>query len=326
MKLKNILGACIAVVATMLLGAVVYAAPSFELGTPIDLSTGESINEFEAGTNIAIPIDLYTDSNEDEISNFGLALIYDGNYIAPYGANATQINGLATGAVGATNSGFTARAYYAANCIADDFGPYGTFYYSKTESTNVVGIMATGINAPLSASANGNRVGYFIFTIVNDVPDDVLNAELFKINPASDATAIKLASEAGMLDLNGEFTTANACDGAFQVVYDTSKLTGLSTDDAEGNGYYVQKVEALIDGTRYPLEAYNNEDGATVYKFPVRLTSAADEASVDVEIIATVTDDPKGLTNSREMSWGTVNVDMSGTVSSYAENEANALN
>lgn len=145
---------------------------------------------------------------------------------------------------------------------------------------------------------------YVIFTVTGTVSSDSLNVDVVSVNNEE----CNIGDTENHLNINGTVDKANACDGAFKIVVDSEKLP-----------YWVQKVTVDAKGTRVELDACVNSDGTTLYSFPVRFISENEVANADIEIYATVSDDESGVTNVREVNWGAVNVDMSGTVTDYAE-------
>ena len=312
MKLKRILSAIIA------FGVVASCLPTFaaetnhlELGTPYDVTTQEYTSDLVAGHIIAIPVNIT--SITDKLENYSIAFDYDPNILTP-GVKDTdltddQYNDLLNfGAIETQTSGM-------------DYNVNG-FYTSGRFGNTAIGTTTinaetydTGLNDP-------NMKGFFIswFTAAGqdvkaDAPENLL---IFTVNKAADglnAEIIKLATDRCLINdsssthiFSGIATKANACDGAFKIVVDSEKLP-----------YWVQKVTVDDKGTRVELDACVNSDGTTLYSFPVRFISENEVANADIEIYATVSDDESGATNVREVNWGVVNVDMSGTVTDYAE-------
>ena len=181
---------------------------------------------------------------------------------------------------------------------------------------------------------------FYLYFTVNDgvnINDDNFNTSYIQKLFVISAEAGEITNDSKEYD--GTYNKLNPCDGAFQVVVDTAELVNAPVEDGQ-TGYYVQDVKAKIadatiqgvNGDTISLNAcVDSENTLTdpasgvvntgTYYFPVRLTSDAETESVEVEIIATVSDDESG-NNSREVSWGTVKVDMNGTATTYADKNA----
>lgn len=325
MKLKKFLSAVLS------LSFIISAVPTFaseteyfEINMPyFDCTTGTDTTDLIEGHVVLVPVDVTASA---DVANYSLALLYDSSILTPGITSSSNVISTVMGKGALVSSSGT---HYAVSAFNNEIIPgmvytqIGTAtvtpsgYNTEIEYDSMKSFFTSWYSAEVQSTTDEPEL-YLIFTVNKTVED--LNHVLFDIYEPT--CAINTAEQG---EATGTADKANACDGAFQVVYDTSKLTAMSTEAAKGNGYYVQKVEALIAGVRYTLDAYNNEDGTTVYKFPVRLTSDAEDASVNVEIIATITDDAEGSANLREMSWGNVTVDMSGTVSSYDTNSKDAI-
>jgi hypothetical protein len=289
----------------MLFSTAVFAAPHFEVGTPIDLSTRENVTEYTEDTKdttIAVPIYLYTDNDSDVVKNFGLSLIYDNTVLTPASASSFSYSDLGEKASNTNNL----RGVYAIYSILDSEGTYGQLNYNKNDTTSMVGITATGINTELSGSDNGNTVLYFVFKITGTADDTVLNHELFKINEKTDVTAIKIGDD-NEVKLTGTFTKANACDGAFQIVVNK---------DALPDNYFIQGIK--VGDTALTAVVVNEDE--TVYKFPVRLiakNSADATGNKTFAITASVSETEDGTAT--DVSWGNVTVAVDGSATSYGD-------
>lgn len=312
MNLKRILSAVVA------FGVITSSVPVFaaevnhiELGTPYDVTTGEYTSDLVAGHVIGIPVNISSATNK--VENYSLALDYDPNILIP----------------GVLDSNLTNDQY----ADLENFGAIET--QASGMDYNVNGFYTTGrggntaiasstINSEYVTSlGNSNMKGFFIswfYSVGQDITENPENMLLFTVNSTTDELNAKifeldlsrcLVNDSTSNNFSGEATKANACDGAFKVVVDSEALP-----------YWVQGVTANIGDQDYALDAALNEDGTTSYSFPVRVTSAAEEASVDATIKATVSDDEAGSANLREVEWGTVTVDMTGTVTDYAQANA----
>ncbi len=323
MKLKSILALTVVMGVTLFATSVYAATTSYYVGTPIDLKTNQPVEEYEVGQIVALPVDFESESGY--ITATGISLNFDTN-VLEYGADLSAVTSDTTVTANLLSLGVPKY-----NSNSSKVMLVNGLYTSNILTGNTeIGMM----NVPDEADsgkvkipwANATEVAtsdapelYIIFTVVGTISSDSLNVEIVSVNNEE----CNIGNNAGnVLNVSGVVDKANACDGAFQVVFDTDALAEVTSDDLDGaTGYYVQGVTATINGKGYPLEACV-QDGSTVYKFPVRLTSEAEEASVNVTITATVTDYADGSGTERTVEWGTVNVDMSGTVTSYASADA----
>lgn len=322
MKLKRIFSTVLAL-GIMTNGISVFAADGdyFKLGTPYDLTTGEAATEIIEGHKIAVPVDIT--SSTGKMDSYQVVAEYDSDVLS---AGFTY-----EACVGNEAGNLVSLAGDAGNLSQDpNTGLYGAVRgtYTMGFGKTYVGTQTTNTNYHVDSGENGSYVltgwfhtastastddpeCYLLFTVNKTVDEDELNFEAIKLVQAECELSDNPNSKPNVTNVAGESAKVNACDGAFKVVVDSSALP-----------YWVQGVNAKINGTSYALDALVQDGDTTVYGFPVRVTSAADEASVDVEIEATVTDDETGLENSRTVSWGTVNVDMSGTANTYASSNA----
>lgn len=309
MKLKNFLGAITAL--TLIASSVpTFAADSdfLSVGTPYDITTGEYTTDLVAGHVIAVPVDIQ--STTDALTSYNFEVIYEGALLKA----ASDVNNF-TDDMWTNLETLTGSQKYDNTNVDDlvainslgqkrgsNFNEYGSFVVNP-ESWRVSVVWYD------IASRNVNDDApelYVIFDVVNST--DALNRELFTINPLNTSISDTLNGKEDTISIPNETTKANACDGAFKIVVDSEKLP-----------YWVQKVTVDAKGTRVELDACVNSDGTTLYSFPVRFISENEVANADIEIYATVSDDESGATNVREVNWGAVNVDMSGTVTDYAE-------
>ncbi len=304
----------IAIILSMVMSAMPVFADSeyMSLGTPYDVTDNEYTTDLEAGHIIAVPVDITSSSTQ--IQAYAVVVKYDTSVLSP-GALLTTLNAddyllydrlgdlgavIETGDYCYAVSGiYTSGRYGNTDNGTTDANPDYTNHGAITSGDHFyVGWYSTGDDLQTDAPET-----YMVFTVLDDVDD--LNYSAIEL--ATDYTVVDAAN-----GVDGETTKANACDGAFQINVDSSKLS-----------YWVQAVTVNIDGTDYALDACVNEDGSTTYSFPVRVTSAADDTSVTATITATVTDDVDGTTNEQTVDWGTVTVDMTGAATSYAATSVN---
>lgn len=318
MNIKRILSAVTAfgIIAT---SVPAFAADSdfFEFGTPYDLTTGEYTSELVQDHVIAIPVDVLTTTNG--LTAWSVGVEVTDSSLLKIGTNDLDLtdteydNLSALGAVATTND-----VDYAVNAIGTwrrgSFTPTGcTFNVNPAYSIDGKSIFFVewALTSATTTSVIDGPEGYIICDVLKDSSDDELNKELLSLTSEVCRLSDTGNGKGNTINIAAQAPKANACDGAFKVVVDSEALP-----------YWVQGVTANIGGQDYALDAALNEDGTTSYSFPVRVTSAAEEASVDATIKATVSDDEAGSTNSREVEWGTVTVDMTGTVTDYAQADA----
>jgi len=320
MKLKTIVSVMATFAFTTLLSCAVFAAPHFEIGTPMDLSTGNDVASYDVGTVFAVPIDLYTDNTTDVVSNYSLSLKYDSNVVKPYGLDENTADNAIVDTyyslgnnVGAAMNNSSALGgdtkVYGVHSFLNAAGRrvMGSATFTKTDSTSVCGYGALSTNSVVN---NNYPVAYLFFEVTGEISDDSLNKELVWINPdAATGTTITISGKANAV-MSGTIEKANACDGAFKIVVDGSSLP-----------YWVQGVKV----NDISLDACITADGSTEYSFPVRLIkSNADNTATttEVTITATVTDDEAGTLNERTVNWGKVSVNVEGTATGYTRAES----
>lgn len=321
MKLKNILGVCVAATTLVVGGSNVFAADTNTItyGVPIDLETGSAVGDVIAeGTKIAIPIDVTTQTGK--MTSFGMKSAYNTEYITPGFADAeisdTQYNNL------------IALGNNADSCIERSSDAL-TDLLVKNVFTIVRGnkvIQGNYVVTPDADGTNHFNAGWYVSTATNyapsadepemyllctvkkEVTEDVLNTELLSpvISNMDDSI-----SDASFNDENvvPDATKLNATQGAFKVVLDSAALP---------NGNWVQGLYAQVGDTKQDITACVHADGTTTYEFPVRVNSATGATdSITADIYANVTADEAGNTTVSAKKVGSVTLTMDGTVTSY---------
>jgi hypothetical protein len=318
MSLKRVLsGAMVAVMIAGMSSVSAFAADSTPAVSvisqaPVDFS-GNKIETLKAGDVFMLPIDVQSTDGNMDIVRFDVN--YDPSILTP-GIDAAENE--------------AAAAYYGDNdskIAIEDTTIYGGLNIVKsinklTQKKTYFGTDALTIVHKVSGQVNVQWVGssttgfdvstdndeFFLFFTVNDGVSEIsdLNADIVKSVYVVAAQGNPSVDTKGSSDYDGQATKLNACDGAFQIVIDSDDLP-----------YYVKSVKA----NDTELTACTNEDGTTVYKFPVRLISSTGSASgtTDVAITAVVTDDEAGTTGEKTVSWGSVNVSVDGTATSYTD-------
>lgn len=299
MKFKSIL--CAAVCAATLAcstSSVFAAGETFEIGTPIDLTTLAEVTELEAGQVVAFPVDIITDQ---VIVSMGFDTVCNAEYLTPgildadlsdaQYDNASTLGEILEDAAG---TGKDMAIFALGESGRKGFTSYG-YPGVTTGMINWYDAYARTVNA-------SSPEFYLIYQVNKAVSLDDLNVTLITPN-GQNKCVVGVDNVGSTLEKVPEAAKANACDGAFKIVVDGSSLP-----------YWVQGVKA--NGTA--LDACILADGTTEYSFPVRVNVADDtKTSVDVTITATVSDDEAGTKNSREVTWGTVNVNVEGTATGY---------
>lgn len=90
MKLKSILGVCVATAAMTASCFNCFAADeAITYGAPIDLATAQEVSgDIVAGTHIAVPVEL---SNSDgRTTSFAAKVLYDDEYVTPGATTSTD--------------------------------------------------------------------------------------------------------------------------------------------------------------------------------------------------------------------------------------------
>lgn len=313
MKLKSILGVCVATAAMTASCFNCFAADeAITYGAPIDLATAQEVSgDIVAGTHIAVPVEL--SNSDNRTTSFAAKVLYDDEYVTP----------------GATDSDLTDEEYKNLTALGNDDD--GCVLRDSTSTTDLIvkniytlgrgnkkTIQGTWVAVPNSESINKFAVAwasgtadgyaftsepelYFIYTVKKTIPADELNKEMFTGTPDSTMKAVE--------GITAGTTKFNATQGAFKVVLDADALPA---------GNWVQGLYAQVGSTKQEITACVHADGTTTYEFPVRVNSATGATdAIDVDIYATTTADEAGATTSTDKKIGSINLTMDGTVTSY---------
>jgi hypothetical protein len=333
MKLNKILASAMLTTFVVAMGSfTAFAADgdSFTLGTPYDITTGAEATQITEGHIIAIPVDI--------TSATGGVVAY--RLVADYNTDVLSAGVNYSSRTTAEKENLKALAVDTANLKKDNAGLYGGINAMKSydeldDKYAVVGSSNAQANTQYVSTSNPSAKsvtlqwsytesvaptddpeGYILFTVLKSVDDDALNTSLVTVN-----------ADSGLSDIDTSFTKevaktdskANACYGAFKVVLDND------SEDVQSLGW-IQKLSAQItsaDGsktTTVDLTEYVNEDGSTVYEFPVRIVSNSSNASTaTVEIYADVTSDEAGTQDKDTVLVASTTVSLAGTATSYTE-------
>lgn len=313
MKLKSILGVCVATAAMTASCFNCFAADeAITYGAPIDLATAQEVSgDIVAGTHIAVPVEL---SNSDgRTTSFAAKVLYDDEYVTP-GATDSELsddeyNNLI--ALGNSDDGCVLRnSTSTTDLIVKNIYTLGRGGKKTIQGTWVAVPNSESINKFALAWASGTADGYafssepelyFIYTVKKTIPADELNKEMFTGTPDSTMKAVE--------GITAGTTKFNATQGAFKVVLDANALPA---------GNWVQGLYAQVGSTKQKITACVHADGTTTYEFPVRVNSATGATNaIDVDIYATTTADEAGATTSTDKKIGSINLTMDGTVTSY---------
>lgn len=313
MKLKSILGVCVATAAMTASCFNCFAADeAITYGAPIDLATAQEVSgDIVAGTHIAVPVEL---SNSDgRTTSFAAKVLYDDEYVTP-GATDSELsddeyNNLI--ALGNSDDGCVLRnSTSTTDLIVKNIYTLGRGGKKTIQGTWVAVPNLESINKFAVAWASGTADGYafssepelyFIYTVKKTIPADELNKEMFTGTPDSTMKAVE--------GITAGTTKFNATQGAFKVVLDANALPA---------GNWVQGLYAQVGSTKQKITACVHADGTTTYEFPVRVNSATGATNaIDVDIYATTTADEAGATTSTDKKIGSINLTMDGTVTSY---------
>lgn len=316
MKLKSILGA-FSVIATIAFATSVYAADeTVDLGTPIDLATGEEVESYTAGQKILVPIDIYNSAGN--LKSYTLFIQYDTNNLTA-GINGDDV----------TEDELNVLANYLdssmSNLVPDInyetyYGAINNISYKRLTATVYAGTANTNINqvkngVPVLGMTwyestersikTDEPEAYALFTVNNDV--DSLNFELMK---QFDSESSISAADNVSTGFSSTITKANACLTAFKVSVD---------NDAIPAGTWIQKLYAKVGDTTQDLLICNNDGTSSIYEFPARvLTNSTGSDTLAIEIYAVTSSDEAGAESTGDVLIGTVNATADSTATDYS--------
>lgn len=323
MKLKNLLGFAVATGLMLASASSVFAADKVELGQIFDVTENKVATEFVDGHILAVPYDVTSET--DSVTMYEVIVKYD-NSVFSSGLVASQVSadevlknnikalagtsGWATQVINAGNDETLRGALVLQKVYDDDEGGYifpgksvflsNTAYeadktyiaYNNTKSTDV------------SASVDG-----YLFFVVKDSSkvSDSLNFEVMSVDTSKTLFADLTKSKTATSVETSSDAKANACAGAFNIKIDATELTS-----------YVQALYVQIGDAEAVSVPYYTVDG-DIYKFPVRVLTTKDDASVDVKVLADTSSDLDGKNDAKsKVSLGTITVTLN-SPSDYAD-------
>lgn len=313
MKLRKIISAFLA------LGIVATATPAFaadsdlfQIGTPYDITAGESTDALVAGHVIALPIDV--DSTTDSLTNFQIEIKYDSNIVTP-GYDTSDADDAFFDAV---DSIVGSSAYATDEVTLQYINAMGTkrgskftaagsavFNPARTADSVEYGWYNTGTKSVNASTPEA----YIIFTVKTSTDADALNTEVFKVGSTC-LLADTVNNKAEVTNVTNTVNKINACAAAFQVDVDNDALAD--------SGFWIQKLYAKVGDTTQDLTICNNAEGTATYSFPTRiLTNTTGNDDLTVDIYATVTTDEAGTENAADVKVGTFNLTADGTATNY---------
>ncbi len=314
MKLRKIISAFLA------LGIVATATPAFaadsdlfHVGTPYDITAGESTDALVAGHVIALPIDV--DSTTNSLTNFQIRIQYDNTVVTP-GYDTTDADDVFFDAV----DSIVGSAGYASDEVTlqyinamgtkrgSKFTAVGSLAFNPAVDDHTIAyVWANSGTKTVNAST---PEAYVIFTVKTSTDANALNTEVFKVDSSTCVLADTINNKANTPNVANKVDKANACVTAFQVDVDNDALAN--------SGFWIQKLYAKVGDTTQDLTICNNTEGTATYSFPTRiLTNTTGNADLTVDIYATVTTDEAGMTSATDVKVGTFNLTADGTATNY---------
>lgn len=316
MKLRKIISAFLA------LGIVATATPafaadgdSFQVGTPYDITAGESTDALVAGHVIAVPVEIV--STTGGLSSYDIKIQYDNTYVTPGYDMVNESSMWDTLDELGTQQGFDTnndtKVLYITKLgtyRGSRFTAAGTIVYNPAYGSNNNKVAIAWANST-SVKVNTNLPeAYVIFTVLKDTDVNALNTEVFSVDSADCNLADSPNGKTAQANVANTVNKANACVTAFQVDVDNDALAN--------SGFWIQKLYAKVGDTTQPLTICNNTDGTATYSFPTRiLTNTTGNADLTVDIYATVTTDEAGTENATDVKVGTFNLTADGTATNY---------
>lgn len=291
MKLKNILG--IAIFASAMFCAVpAFAAEvTYNVGKPIDLTTGAETDTLKAGQKLVYPVDIVTDS---QIQSYQIYTKYDNTILTPgitdsSLTDAEYANAAALGEV-KTVSGVDGAIFSMGEKARTGFSAYGVRDFNLALSADECNV---GWYDSVGRTVNADTPEfYMMFTVKADVDDNALNKTIITADTEHCLVGIYGGSPVGNVATND--VKANACYAAFNVNIDSSALP-----------YWIQKLSIKVgDNEAVQIKEYTTTDNVN-YTFPVRITTnSASATSVNVSVIAQGSNDEAGTVNVKDYTMG----------------------
>ena len=311
MKIKNILSLAVIAGVTLFASSAYAATESYSVGTPIDLATGNAVEEYKVGQIVALPVDF--ESSTGSIKATGISLNFDSNVLS-YGADLTAItsdstmisNLMALGEVKFNSDSskvMLVNGLYNKNVLTGAITGVGTMNVPDSDTNGKVKIpWASGASVATKATPEL----YIIFTVNGTISNDSLNVDVVTVNDSE----CNIGDTENHLNVSGTIDKANACAAAFQVDVDNDALAT--------SGFWIQKLYAKVGDTTQDLTICNNTEGTATYSFPTRiLTNTTGNDDLTVDVYATVTTDEAGTANAADVKVGTFNLTADGTATNY---------
>lgn len=311
MKIKKFMAFTAGVVMSLCLSTAVFAADgdNFVVGNPIDLATGQEVENLTAGQKVVIPVDFTTDTGS--VTDFTVKMYYDTSildYSIPYSSLTTTEADMLLGL--GLDTYLLTDTDYANVCAVDPIGTWrgtrftaaGMLVTNEPREGYAINTWATAV----AQTVENRPETYFCFTVVSDVPDTTLNKDLFKLDIAQ-------CSVNSDITIEGTANKANACYGAFNINIDSSVLP-----------YWIQGLYVSLNGgEKVAVTEYKTTDNVN-YTFPVRVTTnSTSAATATVEVFADTTTDEAGTANFDQVSMGTFEIQLN-SPTSYTDQAVSA--
>lgn len=321
MKLKKVFGA-FTVLATLAFASTAYASnEKINIGTPIDLATGQEVTEYVAGQKLLVPVDVSND--EQKAFSYNVHITYDTDALTA-GIDGNTFSDKELEVIsGYLNTDMT-------NIILSEGSEnmYGSINRITKVTLGKTSFAGTANNNVDHTLANGTRVlsmtwydgvarnlnadapeAYALFTV--KAPVEALNFDLFGVIDGD--TSMMGSDNVDTVTVNSA-NKANACYGAFNINIDSSALP-----------YWIQGLKVAVNGgSKVAVTEYKTTDNVN-YTFPVRVvTNSTNASTATVEVFADTSADEAGNTDAKsDVSMGTFEIQLN-SPTAYADNTVSA--
>lgn len=319
MKIKSAFCA-FAVFATFALATTVYASnEKIDLGTPIDLATGQEVTSYTVGQKIMVPVDVSND--ELKAVAYSLDIKYNTEYLSGGIDGSTLTDAELEVLSGYLNADMTNiqlsegsdTIYGQINRITKvvlgktSFAGTPNNYITKALKDGGTALSMTWYDSAARTLNATEPEAYALFTVKKEVPYDSLNFELY--SAVYDNTTMAGSDNVDTVTTNSA-DKANACLTAFKVSVD---------NDAIPAGTWIQKLYAKVGDTTQDLLICNNDGTSSIYEFPARvLTNSTGSDTLAIEIYAVTSSDEAGAESTGDVLIGTVNATADSTATDYS--------